>query len=150
MAAAAQHHPSAAKPVLSAAGAALPCAPEPPTSPCTATPSAATPRGRRDLDHQGRSARHLGDAGGPHILKVQLWQNVKPTIALEPIAQQLISLVTVLCQLRSNVMWDTAYSTPPDNTCTVVLGQSFCGIATLVAAFDPDAAVTSAEVLLPW
>ena len=28
--------------------------------------------------------------------------------------------------------WDTAYSTP-DNTCTVVLGQSYCGIATLVA-----------------
>jgi hypothetical protein len=46
--------------------------------------------------------------------------------------------------------WDTAYSTP-DNTCTVVLGQSFCGIATLVAAFevaafDPDASVTLANL----
>jgi len=40
--------------------------------------------------------------------------------------------------------WDTAYSTP-DNTCTVVLGQSYCGIATLVAAFDPDASVSLAE-----
>ena len=40
--------------------------------------------------------------------------------------------------------WDTAYSTP-DNTCTVVLGQS-CGIATLVAAFDPDASVTLANL----
>src|SRR6476659_211309 len=77
------------------------CAPEPPTSPCTATPSAATPRGRRDLDHQARRACHLGDAGGPDILKVQPWQNVKPMIALEPIAQQLISLITVLCQLGS-------------------------------------------------
>ena len=31
----------------------------------------------------------------------------------------------------------------------LVLGQSFCGIATLVAAFDPDAAVTLAESPLP-
>ena len=27
----------------------------------------------------------------------------------------------------------------------LVLGQSFCGIATLVAAFDPDASVSLAE-----
>ena len=34
-------------------------------------------------------------------------------------------------------------------TSALVLGQSFCGIATLVAAFDPDAAVTLAESPLP-